>query len=42
VPKGINIADYESPSEFFQRSGSSIEFFNEEEPLMVPANKIEI
>ena len=42
VPKGVNIASYESPLDFFQLSGSSIEFFNEENPLLVPANKIEI
>ena len=42
VPKGVNIASYKSPLEFFQLSGSSIEFFNEENPLMVPTKKVEI
>lgn len=42
VPKGVDITSYDSPSEFFKLSGSSIEFFNDDKPLLVSTNDIEI
>ena len=42
VPKGVSISSYESPIEFFKLSGSLIEFFNEDKPLLVKTNKIEL
>jgi hypothetical protein len=42
VPKGVDISSYESPIEFFKLSGSLIEFFNEDEPLLVKSNNVEL